>query len=177
MALNNIKSLRQENGFTIVELLIVIVVIAILAAISIVSYTGIQNRAKETSAQTLASQVAKKADIYYTIKGVYPTTLADFTDAANPDFALDGAKVTFATGSVLTATPVSTNFASATETAANSLSQYNSGNRVIYIGVAGTGGGAAGGYRIHYWKAGNALGTISKGTAPTGTYTAVTNAN
>ncbi len=37
--------IKKANAFTIVELLIVIVVIAILAAISIVAYTGIQDRA------------------------------------------------------------------------------------------------------------------------------------
>ena len=37
----------KKSGFTIVELLIVVVVIAILAAISIVAYAGIQNRANE----------------------------------------------------------------------------------------------------------------------------------
>lgn len=38
---------QKNRGFTIVELLIVIVVIAILASITIVSYNGISNRAKE----------------------------------------------------------------------------------------------------------------------------------
>ncbi|MBC7512702.1 prepilin-type N-terminal cleavage/methylation domain-containing protein [Candidatus Saccharibacteria bacterium] len=38
------------KGFTIVELLIAIVVIAILAAISIVAYNGVQQRAKKFSA-------------------------------------------------------------------------------------------------------------------------------
>lgn len=40
---------KSAKGFTIVELLIVIVVIAILAAISMVAYTSIQERAKNTS--------------------------------------------------------------------------------------------------------------------------------
>ena len=44
---------KQQHGFTIVELLIVIVVIGILAAITIVAYNGIQNRA--TNQQTIAS--------------------------------------------------------------------------------------------------------------------------
>jgi prepilin-type N-terminal cleavage/methylation domain-containing protein len=69
MALNNIK---RNSGFTIVELLIVIVVIAILATISIVAYTGIQNRAKTSAGQTLASQVAKKIEAYYAVNSTYP---------------------------------------------------------------------------------------------------------
>lgn len=51
---------RNQVGFTIVELLIVIVVIAILAAITIVAYNGIQNRAKASSAQTAAAQAGKR---------------------------------------------------------------------------------------------------------------------
>jgi prepilin-type N-terminal cleavage/methylation domain-containing protein len=54
----------KQSGFTIVELLIVIVVIAILAAITIVSYNGIQNRAKESAAQSGAAQVAKKIALW-----------------------------------------------------------------------------------------------------------------
>jgi len=40
---------QKQSGFTIVELLIVVVVIAILAAITIVAYNGIQNRAKSSA--------------------------------------------------------------------------------------------------------------------------------
>jgi prepilin-type N-terminal cleavage/methylation domain-containing protein len=40
-----IRKVHNHSGFTIVELLIVIVVIAILAALSVVAYNGIQNRA------------------------------------------------------------------------------------------------------------------------------------
>lgn len=61
------------------ELLIVIVVIAILAAITIVAYNGIQNRAKSSAGQTLARQVADKARVYQTLSGSgYPSSIADF---------------------------------------------------------------------------------------------------
>ena len=46
----NLKT--KQKGFTLVELLIVIVVIAILAAISIVAYNGIQNRAYDSTVQS-----------------------------------------------------------------------------------------------------------------------------
>jgi len=51
---------EQYRGFTIVELLIVIVVIGILAAITIVAFNGVQNRAKASAAQAAATQATKK---------------------------------------------------------------------------------------------------------------------
>ncbi len=62
----------KKNGFTIVELLIVIVVIAILAAISIVAYTGIQNSARSANGKATANTVSTKASIWATLKGTYP---------------------------------------------------------------------------------------------------------
>ncbi len=55
---------KYQLGFTIVELLIVIVVIGILAAITIVAFNGIQNRARENSASSAATQAAKKIAIW-----------------------------------------------------------------------------------------------------------------
>jgi prepilin-type N-terminal cleavage/methylation domain-containing protein len=52
------------KGFTIVELLIVIVVIGILAAITIVAYNGIQDRARISSVSSALSQAAKKLALY-----------------------------------------------------------------------------------------------------------------
>ena len=79
MALKNIKHVRKDSGFTIVELLIVIVVIAILATISIVAYSGIQTRAKSTKAQANAAQVQKIAEAYFADNSVYPGSVANFS--------------------------------------------------------------------------------------------------
>ncbi len=67
----------NRRGFTIVELLIVIVVIAILAAVTIVAYNGISNRAKASAAQSAAAQVTKKV-LTYSIDNSdqYPSDLA-----------------------------------------------------------------------------------------------------
>ena len=72
----------KTRGFTIVELLIVIVVIAILAAITIVAYNGIQNRAKASAAQSLANNIVKKAEAFNTIESSYPANVAGFGTGA-----------------------------------------------------------------------------------------------
>lgn len=63
---------KTTIGFTIVELLIVIVVIAILATISVVAYTGIQNRANDSAVQQDVSSFVKKIMMYHATESTYP---------------------------------------------------------------------------------------------------------
>lgn len=55
---------KKQAGFTIVELLIVIVVIGILAAITIVAYNGIQERAESTKIVSQATAFVKGLKLY-----------------------------------------------------------------------------------------------------------------
>lgn len=72
------KSARKSYGFTIVELVIVIAVIAILAAISIVAYNGIQERARNTKITQDLESLQKSISLARTFSG---KTLTGITGA------------------------------------------------------------------------------------------------
>lgn len=66
---------RNGRGFTIVELLIVIVVIAILAAITIVAFNGVQQRARDTQRLADIKTIVKALELYKTTTGTYPNAV------------------------------------------------------------------------------------------------------
>jgi len=79
--MSSLKKVTQK-GFTIVELLIVIVVIGILAALVITTYNGIQQKGRNTERQTDLKAIQGQLEAYYAQNGRYPT-LANLND--NPD--------------------------------------------------------------------------------------------
>lgn len=62
----------HKRGFTLVELLIVIVIIAILAAVSIVAYNGITKRANNAARAQELKQWEKMFEMYKTVHDTYP---------------------------------------------------------------------------------------------------------
>ena len=71
------------RGFTIVELLIVIVVIGILAAISVTTANGIQKRSRTSAIYASAKQLATAVLVYGQSAGSFPNlSMSCFGDAA-----------------------------------------------------------------------------------------------
>jgi type II secretion system protein G len=78
---------RKSSGFTIVELLIVIVIIGILAAITIATYSGIQSRARDTQRKSDIAQLTKAIESYYAVNGDYPFYAGWCTQISNPSYS------------------------------------------------------------------------------------------
>ncbi len=71
MVIYSPRDLRR--GFTIVELLIVIVVIGILAAITVVAYNGVQQKARDTERVSDVKQLQKSLELFYAERDYYPS--------------------------------------------------------------------------------------------------------
>lgn len=81
---------KGRAGFTIVELLIVIVVIAVLAAITVVAFNGVQQRARNTQRATTADGYIKMVRLYVTQNGAYPHNANACLGDTNTDTNSDG---------------------------------------------------------------------------------------
>ena len=79
---------RKQQGFTIVELLIVIVVIGILAGLVITTFNGIQQKGRDTERQTDIKALHSQIEAYYAQNGSYPS----LTDMNLSTFRTDNLK-------------------------------------------------------------------------------------
>lgn len=75
-------NLKLTNGFTLIELMIVVVILGILAAIAYPAYTGYQERAKRVEAQTTMLDIAQQLTSYKVAHG-------DYKDADKASFMVD----------------------------------------------------------------------------------------
>lgn len=84
-----LQKISKQKGFTIVELLIVIVVIGILAALVLNTFAGVQQRARDTERQTDVTALATQLEVYYNDNGTYPA-FSQIDTAAEAEAAFPG---------------------------------------------------------------------------------------
>lgn len=75
---------RAPNGFTLLELLVSVTILAVLTAIAITSYASINKRGRDAKRKTDLEQVRSALEMYRADNGYYPSTGAPyFTNVTN----------------------------------------------------------------------------------------------
>ena len=80
----SIKSFKKQGGFTLLELLIVIVIIGILALLIIPNITSAPKKARDTKRKTDITTVRKGLEEYFVNNNVYPNALTDLQTGSAP---------------------------------------------------------------------------------------------
>jgi general secretion pathway protein G len=65
---------KSEKGFTLVELMIVIIILAVLTGIAVPSYMALRNRARESATESEMKNIATALELYQADNEIYPLT-------------------------------------------------------------------------------------------------------
>ena len=78
------RTIRNNKGFTLIELMIVVVIIGILAAIAIPRFTNVSTQAKQAEANPILKQMCSLAEAEQLKTGTWPATQANIPGWADP---------------------------------------------------------------------------------------------
>jgi type IV pilus assembly protein PilE len=107
---------RKALGFTLIELMITVVIVAILASIAIPSYTSYVLRSHRTEAKTVLLTMASMEERYLSTNGKYSSLASDLGYGGATD--LTNASLTVGSGYYQVSMPANTLTASAAPTTA-----------------------------------------------------------
>jgi type IV pilus assembly protein PilE len=91
--------MTAQRGFTLIELMIVVVVIAILAVVGYPAYTDHVNRGRRAEGKTALLKAAQQMERYYTLNNCYPSAACAPNNAATSAAALAAAGILAYSGS------------------------------------------------------------------------------
>ena len=98
-----VEEKKQDKGFTLVELLIVIVILGILATVTVFAVTGITNKGKTSACQSDVKSLQTAEEAYSANTGNYTATQQELVDAGVPGIHFYVLNKSQATGAVLRA--------------------------------------------------------------------------
>lgn len=121
------KTSNKPNGFTLIELMMVVAIIGTLAAIALPSYKDYVTRTKRVEAQGLLLELSSFAERFFTETGAYTGVALPFTtsprEGANTSYTIAFSAGPTATTFTLLATPVGSQAGEDTNCGAQSLDQ------------------------------------------------------
>lgn len=79
------RTIRGNQGFTLIELMIVVVIIGILAAIAIPRFTKVSDQAKQAEAEPILKQICTLAQADFLRDNTWPAVLADVPGWDDPN--------------------------------------------------------------------------------------------
>ncbi len=71
------KMLKKQEGFTLVELMVAVVILGILAGIGVQQYARLQETAREKAHEANRRIIKSAAEMYYIVEGTYPENIKD----------------------------------------------------------------------------------------------------
>ena len=81
------RRFRGQDGFTLIEIMVVILIIGLLALMVVPRLRGVADRAKRTKAQADIQELKQALDRYYLDNGSYPTSDQGLQALVNPPTA------------------------------------------------------------------------------------------
>jgi len=75
--------IKNDYGFTLIELMVVIIVLGVLASIAIPKFLGVKEQAKEVEAEALGRNIRTAMEVYYQNNLGYPnaSNINNFNDS------------------------------------------------------------------------------------------------
>jgi len=127
------RNLKGSDGFTLIELMVVVMIIAVLIAIAIPSFLGFRSSAQDRSAQSEVRNVLLAEKAYWLDNADYTETIADIT-AFEPNAVMHASAP--ATGVVAQLNTASSDVVCLTRTAdsANTFAIWESSTGGTYYG-------------------------------------------